>query len=96
MNSPLSASPGKEIGDRTRQRKKSSTSAGIERTPSGFDRPLLYRLSNEERREQVVSDYGGNCSNVNVKGTMDVVPLALITQMTDQRINYAVYVKVLK
>ena len=35
----------------------------------GFHRSLLYRLSYEARREQVVGDYGGNCSNVNVKGT---------------------------
>ena len=31
--------------------------------------PLLYRLSYEARWEQVVGDYGGICTNVNVKGT---------------------------
>ena len=36
---------------------------------SGFYRLLLYRLTYVARREQVVGDYGGNCSNVNVKGT---------------------------
>ena len=51
---PQSVSPRKEMGDRTRQRKKSLTSAGIEPTTSGFDRPLLYRLNYEARREQVV------------------------------------------
>ena len=61
-------------------KKKSPTSAGIERKTSGFDRPLLYRLSYEGRREQ----FGG----VNVKGTNECfVPLALRTQMMDQRIN---------
>ena len=57
------------MGDRTRQRKKSPTSAGIEPKTSGFDRPLLYRQSYEARQEHVVSDYSGNCGNVNVKGT---------------------------
>ena len=40
-------------------------------------------------------DYGGNCGKyVNVKSTkLKVVPLALRTQMMDQRINSAVYVK---
>ena len=41
MNFLLSVSPSKEMGNRTRQRKKSLTSAGIEPTTSGFDRPLL-------------------------------------------------------
>ena len=47
----------------------SLTSAGIEPTTSGFDRPLLYQLSYKGRWEQVVGDYGGNCGNVNVKAT---------------------------
>ena len=38
-------------------KKKSSTSAGLEPTTSGFERPLLYRLNYEARREQVVGDY---------------------------------------
>ena len=67
MNFPLNVSPSKEMGDRTRQRKKFTTSAGIEPMISGDDRPLLYRLSYEARREQV--DCGGNCANVNMKGT---------------------------
>ena len=66
MNFPQSVSPSKEMGDRTRQRKRSLTSAGIEPTTSEFDRPLLYRLSYETRREQVVGNYGGNCDSVNV------------------------------
>ena len=63
MNFSLSISPSKEMGDRTK------TKVGIEPTPSRFHRPLLFRLSYEARREQVVGDYGVNCSNVNVKGT---------------------------
>ena len=62
MNFLLSVSPSKEMGARTRQRKKISDLIG-------FDRPLLYRLSYEASREQVVSDNGGNCGNVNMKGT---------------------------
>ena len=69
MNFPLSLSPSKEMGDSTGQRKKSLTSEGAEPTSSGFDRPLLYRLSYEARREPVVGDCGGNCGNVNVKDT---------------------------
>ena len=69
MNFPLSVSASKEMGDRTRARKKSPTSEGIEPRTSGFDQPLLYRLSYEARREQVVGDYGGNCGNVSVTGT---------------------------
>ena len=38
-------SSSKEMEDCSRQRRKSLTSAGIEPTTSGFDRPLLYRLS---------------------------------------------------
>ena len=57
--------------DHTCQEKKSLTSAGLEPKTSGFDRPLLYRLNYEARREQVVGDNGGNCGNVN---TMNVVP----------------------
>ena len=53
-NFPQSVSPRKEMGDRTRQRKQFLTSAGLEPTTSGFDRPLLYRMSYETRREQVV------------------------------------------
>ena len=38
---------------------------------SEFDRPLLYRLSYEARREQVMAgDYGGNHANVNVEGAV--------------------------
>ena len=37
-------------------------------------------------------DSGGNCVNVNEKGTMNV--LALMTDMMDQRINSAVHVQV--
>ena len=95
MEFPLSVSPGKEMGDHTRQRKNSPNSAEIEHTTSRFEHLLLYRLSCEARREQVTGDYRCNCGNVNVKGTMDVLPLALITQMTDHRINSALYVKVL-
>ena len=79
MNFPLNVSPSKEMGDRRGQRKKFPTSAGIEPTISGFDRPLLYRLSYEARWEQVVDDYGGNCGNVNMKGKRNVVLLALRT-----------------
>lgn len=35
------------MGDQTRQRKKSSTSAGIKPTTSGFDQPLLSLLQRE-------------------------------------------------
>ena len=58
MKFPLRVSPSKEMGDRTKQRKN-------------FDRLLLYRLSYEARPEQDVGDYGGNCGNVNVKGTIE-------------------------
>ena len=53
----LSVSPSKEMGNRTRQRKK-MISAGITPTTSGFDCPLLDRVSYENRREQIVGDYG--------------------------------------
>ena len=43
-----------------------------------------------------MGDYGDNCNNVNVNGTINVVLLALTTQMMDQRINSAVYVVVLR
>ena len=76
MNFPLSVSPSKEMGDRMRQRKTSPTSAGIEPTTSGFDRPLLYRQSHEARWEQG--------SNANVKGKMNIVPPALMTQFQVQ------------
>ena len=69
------------MGDHTRQRKESPTSAGIETTTSRCDRLLLYRLSDDARREQEVCDYGGISGNVNV------VPLALRIQMMDKRIN---------
>ena len=70
MNFPLGVSPSKEMGDRSQKvKKKSPTSVGIEHTISVFDRPLLYRLSYETSRVQVVDDYGGNCGNVNVQGT---------------------------
>ena len=49
-------SPSKEMGDRTRQRKKSPTSAGIEHTTTGFDRRLLYRLNYKARRVQIVGN----------------------------------------
>ena len=52
--------PSKKMGDRTRQRKKSLTSVGIEPTTSGLDRPLLYRISYETRREEVLGDNSGN------------------------------------
>ena len=42
-------------------KKNPLTSAGIEPTTSGFERPLFYRLSNEARWEQVLGDNGGNC-----------------------------------
>ena len=47
MKFQLSVSPRKEIGDCTRHRRNLPTSAGIEPTTSGFDQPLLYRLSHE-------------------------------------------------
>ena len=71
MNLPLSISPSKEMGDRTRQRKKSLNLAGIEPPTSGFDCRLFYRLSYEARREQVGCDNGSTCNNVNVKGTSE-------------------------
>ena len=44
-----------------------------------------------------MGDYGGNCDNVNMKGTkINVVSLVVRTQMIDQKINSAVHVKVLK
>ena len=66
-----------QVGDRTRQRKKTQTFAGIEPTNPGFDRPLLYRLSHKARRAQLVGyyQYGGNCGNVNVKGICDAIAL---------------------
>ena len=60
MNFPLSVSPSKEMGD-PQGKKKSQTSAGNEPTTSEFDRPLLYKLKNEGRTEQVVDNNGGNC-----------------------------------
>ena len=43
-----------------------------------------------------MGDYGDNCSNVNVNGTRNVVQLALMTQMMDQRINSVVDVVALR
>ena len=45
-----------------------------------------------------MADYGGNCGYVNIKGhsQMNIVPLQLRTEIMDQRINSAVYVKVVK
>ena len=40
-----------------------------------------------------MGDHGGYCGNENVKGTMNVVPLELMTQLMNQRINSAVYGK---
>ena len=74
MNFLLSISPSKEMGDRTRQIKKSLTSAGI-------DRPLLYRPSYEGRRKQVTGDYSGNCGNVNVKGARTQHSLCSVISM---------------
>ena len=56
------------MGHRLRQR-KNLTSSGIGPTTTGFDLPLLYRLSYEARREPVVGDYGGNRGHVNMVGT---------------------------
>ena len=69
MKFPLSVSPSKENGRAHEAKEKYTTSVGIEPTTSVFDRRLLNRLSYETSREQVVGDYGGNCGNVNVKGT---------------------------
>ena len=68
MNFPLSVSPRKEMGDSTSQRKKSPIAAAIKPTTSGFDRPLLYRLSYDARQEQVVGDYGGKLTQCECKG----------------------------
>ena len=40
-------------------------------------------------------EYGVNIGNMNMKGTMSVVPLALMIQLMDQKINSALYVEVL-
>ena len=68
MNFQLSVSPkqGNGIPD--------LTLAAIEPTNSGLDQPLLYRQSYEPRQEQVVGDKYGNCSNENVKYTINIVP----------------------
>ena len=68
MNFALSVSPSKEMGNRTRQRKKSPTSVRIEQTTSVFDRPLIalpIELQGQSR-EQVVGDCSGNCGYVNL------------------------------
>ena len=54
---------------------------------SKLDQLLLYRLCYEPRQEQVVGDYDGNCSSVNVKGAINCMLLALLIQMIDHRIN---------
>ena len=59
-----------------------------------IDHRLSYQLSYEVRWKLVVCEYGGNIGNMNVKGTMSVVPLALMTQLMDQRINSALNVVV--
>ena len=57
MNFLLRVSPGEEMEDHARQRKKtSSTSARVEPTTSEFHQPLLYRLSYKARRKQVEED----------------------------------------
>ena len=76
MNIVLSVSLSKEIAGHKRQRNVSSTPSGIKSTISGFDRPLLYRLSYEARREEVVGDYGSNCDHVDVRVQYSV-PIAL-------------------
>ena len=53
MKLKLSVSPRKEMKDSQEAKKTPLTSAGIEPTTSVFDKPLLYRLSYEARREQV-------------------------------------------
>ena len=50
----LSVSPSKD-GRPHESKRKSWTSVGIEPTTYGFDRPLLYRLNYETRREEVKS-----------------------------------------
>ena len=54
-------------------------------TTLGFDRPSLYRLIYEARREQVVGDNGGRCGDVNVKAQVNFMRLALRTQMVDAK-----------
>ena len=49
------------------------TSVGLEHMTCAVDRPLLYRLNYEARPEQVVGGYRGNCGNVNLKITMNVI-----------------------
>ena len=58
---------------------------------------MAYRFpsSKQARQEQVVADSDGEYKNVNVEDTMNVVPLAFMTQMMDQRSDSAGYVRVL-
>ena len=56
-----------------------TTSAGIEPTTSGFDRPLLFRLSYEATQQQTVGDNGGIKSNVKVEGTNEYRNLIAIS-----------------
>lgn len=62
MKFPLSLSPSKEMGDRTRQKKQNKTIFDLGGNPT-------HRLSHEGWREQVMGDYDGNCGNVDMKGT---------------------------
>lgn len=59
MDILLRVSPNKETGDRTRQRKQSSTSARMKPMTAGRD---------EATREQVVGDNDGNCGKCKSKG----------------------------
>ena len=52
----------KETGDRTRQRKKPPTSAGIQHDLSIWATVAL-PTELEGRRDQVVGNYGGNCNS---------------------------------
>ena len=71
INFPLSVSPSKENA-RLHEAKKNISEIGGNRTHAlriFSDRPLLYRVSYETRREQVVGDCGAYCGNANMKGT---------------------------
>ena len=65
----LSISPSTKMGDRTRQKKSMTLLDKNGTHDSGFDRPFQYRLTYNAREEHVVRDNGGNCGNVNAKGT---------------------------
>ena len=77
MNFPLSISPRKEMGDSTEQTKQSLTSVGNEPLIFGFDDhcSTVTELVRGQTGTLVMGDHGhcGNCGNVNVKGTMNVV-----------------------